>query len=74
MLESVIMKLGKNVDEKAKEDDTMAVAKPVNMAFTIRASKVKEFERASNKKDIEKIMQVASKFDQNIKKLNSEKQ
>lgn len=51
----------------------MAVAKPINKAFTIRASKVKKFESASNKKDIEKIMQVASKFDQNVKKLAGEK-
>lgn len=74
MCEGAIMRLRKYVDNKEKEDDTMAIAKPVNMAFTIRASKVKEFESASNKKDIEKIIQVASKFDQNIKKLNSEKQ
>ena len=67
------MKLGKDDDTNAKEDDVMAVAKPVNMAFTIRASKVKKFESVSNKKDIEKIMQAASKFDNNIKRLNSEK-
>lgn len=51
----------------------MAIAKPVNVAFTIRASKVKEFESASNKKDIDRIMQTASKFDQNIEKLSNEK-
>lgn len=46
----------------------MAIAKPINRAFTIRASKVKEFESKSNKSDIDRIMKMASEFE----KKNSE--
>lgn len=60
---------GKNADTNdKKEDDTMAIAKPINRAFTIRASKVKEFESKSNKSDIDRIMKMASEFE----KKNSE--
>lgn len=62
-----------SVESQMKEDDTMAIAKPVNRPFTIRASKVREFENANNKKDIEKILKVASKFDKNINKQSREK-
>lgn len=50
--------------KRNKGDDSMAISKPVDRAFTIKASKVKEFNNASNKKDIEKIFQIAKKFDE----------
>ncbi len=63
------MCVDKNADiNSEKEDDSMAIAKPVNRAFTIRASKVKEFESKSNKSDIERIIKMASEFE----KKNSE--
>ena len=63
------MCVDKNADiNNEKEDDSMAIAKPVNRAFTIRASKVKEFESKSNKSDIERIIKMASEFE----KKNSE--
>lgn len=50
-----------------------SVAMNFRKPFIIKANKVEKFENTSNKKDIETIFAIASKFEQNNEKLKKER-
>lgn len=65
-----IVYIKKQRNKRLERDDTMAVTtQRRNNAFVVKPSMFEKFKKESNKKDIDNIYAIASKFENNIEKL-----